>query len=574
MATNEEFLSTIKEGCIQGWREHAVLASISGAQAILESNWGKSTLALQANNLFGIKGDYNGASLTVETKEFINKVFKIVEATFRKYPSWSESITDHSAFFTSTEWRKTNYAAVVGETDYKKAAAALSAAGYATDPDYPAKLIKLIEAYGLDAWDLIEEETTMSYTINDRRSSALGGQSKDRSLSSITTIGWHYSAVMRSVRKFITGHEAYWRDTLGWDRGGYHFYIDADGNIWQNYDYERITWGVYNNNGYVVHISVEAGNGDDYSPAQVAAREWLTRKIMADLNIPASNVKGHNEIYNNSSCPGYTKAQMDAFRAKLAQPATAAVASNRLSVSYERMVASAGYSIDSKPWGEAGTAYWGKTDDYLGKVVQVTEENGSGEYANTSLGWIDKKALIDVPVRVPANYDATITSGGYSIDSKPWGEPGVENWGSTDAQLNKAFYFYEENASGEYANGVGLGWVDKRALTKGVLVPTVEPQQPVEEIKAEEPAKESEKVVSASILFLPNGKNWTVYPENGPYTAGDVISLEGPKEAGGLSFRILGDKGNNIVVVDLPNFGVVGLYFDADKGAVITQTYA
>ena len=164
----------------------------------------------------------------------------------------------------------------------------------------------------------------MAYVINDRRSSALGGQSRDRSRSAITTIGWHYSAVMRSVHKFITGHEEYWKNTLGWDRGGYHFYIDADANIWQNYDYERITWGVYNNNGYVVHISVEAGNGNDYSPEQVAAREWLTRKIMADLNISASNVKGHNEIYNNSSCPGYTKAQMDAFRARLAQPVAVA----------------------------------------------------------------------------------------------------------------------------------------------------------------------------------------------------------------------------------------------------------
>ena len=164
----------------------------------------------------------------------------------------------------------------------------------------------------------------MTYKINDRRASALGGQSKDRNRSAITTIVWHYTAVLRKNRAFITNHEAYWRDTLGWDRGGYHFYIDADGNIYQNYDYERITWGIADNNGYVVHISVEAGNGNDYSQEQVAAREWLTRKIMGDLNVPASKVKGHWEIYNNSSCPGYTKAQMDAFRAKLAQPVAVA----------------------------------------------------------------------------------------------------------------------------------------------------------------------------------------------------------------------------------------------------------
>ena len=164
----------------------------------------------------------------------------------------------------------------------------------------------------------------MAYTIHDRRASALGGQSKDRNRSAITTIGWHYTAVLRKNRAFITNHEAYWRDTLGWDRGGYHFYIDADGNIYQNYDYERITWGVKDNNGYVVHISVEAGNGGDYSQAQIDARDWLTRKIMGDLNIQAGKVKGHWEIYNNSSCPGYTKAQMDAFRAKLAQPVAVA----------------------------------------------------------------------------------------------------------------------------------------------------------------------------------------------------------------------------------------------------------
>ena len=74
-----------------------------------------------------------------------------------------------------------------------------------------------------------------------------------------------------------------------------------------------------------MHISVEAGNGNDYSQAQIDARDWLTRQILGDLNIPASKVQGHWEIYNNSSCPGYTKAQMDTFRAKLAQPAGSTV---------------------------------------------------------------------------------------------------------------------------------------------------------------------------------------------------------------------------------------------------------
>ena len=474
-------LEEIKQKVIEVWEsDHIVLPSVTAAQFMLESASGASSLAKASNNLFGIKASspWTGDTHTIVSNEEINGVMKPKESIFRKYATWEDSVQDHSDFFVSTETRKKVYAGIIGETDYKKACNAMTGS-YATDSSYGKKLIAIIEANGLAQWDVLGEVKAVSYVINDRRASALGGQSKDRNRSAITTIGWHYSAVMRSVRKFITGHEAYWRDSLGWDRGGYHFYIDADGNIWQNYDYERITWGVYNNNGYVVHISVEAGNGNDYSPAQVAAREWLTRKIMSDLNIPASEVKGHNEIYNNSSCPGYTKAQMDAFRAKLAQPTQAAA---------------------PEP------------------VIQT---------------------------RVPVSYDATVISGGYSIDSKPWGEDAMINWGTTDAHVGKKFYFYEENETGEYANAKGVGWIDKRAIEK-------------------------DQVVVASLLHLPNGQNWTTYPPEGPYTAGDVISLEGPN--GECVYTILGERnGGKVLIVELENFGVVGLYFDADKKAKITQ---
>ena len=279
----------------------------------------------------------------------------------------------------------------------------------------------------------------MAYVINDRRASALGGQSRDRSRSAITTIGWHYSAVARSVRKFITGHEEYWKNTLGWDRGGYHFYIDADGNIYQNYDYERITWGVKDNNGYVVHISVEAGDGNDYSPEQVAARDWLTRKIMADLNIPASKVKGHNEIYNNSSCPGYTKAQMDAFRAKLAKPSgsfSAPVVSTP-AVS----VPSGGFAVGSKVTVRASATHyqtgqpiasWVKGKTYTIQQVKAVNQSASKRAYLLSdiVSWVLEQDIVDVQtaptpaqnsfmVKVTAD-ELNVRTGpgtGYNIDS-------------------------------------------------------------------------------------------------------------------------------------------------------------
>ena len=155
------FLSAIKQGAMDGAKE-GVLPSITAAQAILESGWGSSELAKAPNNnLFGIKDseDWNGEIVTVPTQEYLNSDYITVNAAFRKYASWNDSVVDHAKFFTSTEWRKNNYRKVVNETDYRVAAQELKNAGYATDPSYPGKLIRLIEAYKLYEWDAVSNTT-------------------------------------------------------------------------------------------------------------------------------------------------------------------------------------------------------------------------------------------------------------------------------------------------------------------------------------------------------------------------------------------------------------------------------
>ena len=149
------FLRAIKQGAMDGAKE-GILPSITAAQAILESGWGSSELAKAPNNnLFGIKDseDWHGEIVTVPTQEYLNGDYITVNAAFRKYASWNDSVVDHAKFFTSTEWRKDNYRKVVNETDYRIAAQELKNAGYATDPTYPGKLIRLIEAYKLYEWD-------------------------------------------------------------------------------------------------------------------------------------------------------------------------------------------------------------------------------------------------------------------------------------------------------------------------------------------------------------------------------------------------------------------------------------
>ena len=142
-----------------------ILPSVIVAQAILESARGTSELARKANNLFGIKGNYNDQSYTVRTKEYLNGKWTTVNAAFKKYPSYRESIIDHGNFFTSTPWRTQNYQRVLNAKDYKTQAKALQACGYATDPQYANKLINLIETNNLSSLDGNNGGNSVGYTI-------------------------------------------------------------------------------------------------------------------------------------------------------------------------------------------------------------------------------------------------------------------------------------------------------------------------------------------------------------------------------------------------------------------------
>lgn len=130
-------------------RTSGILASLTAAQAFIESNKGNSGLTVQCNNLFGIKGSYNGQCGYFMTTEYYNGVKTRVKAAFRKYPSWQESIADHSDLFN----RMKRYANLRGETDYHKACIFVKQDGYATSPTYTQTLLNVIEKYQLYNWD-------------------------------------------------------------------------------------------------------------------------------------------------------------------------------------------------------------------------------------------------------------------------------------------------------------------------------------------------------------------------------------------------------------------------------------
>ncbi|MBS4171953.1 glycoside hydrolase family 73 protein [Bacillus sp. FJAT-49736] len=150
------FISEIAPHAQRIQKEFGILASLVIAQACLESNYGKSGLAVNGKNLFGIKGAYNGQSVTMKTTEYVNGKPVKVNASFRKYPSWYESLCDLANLYKNgVSWDRNKYKNVIGETDYKKAAKKVQSDGYATDPKYADKLIATIESNKLTQYDAV-----------------------------------------------------------------------------------------------------------------------------------------------------------------------------------------------------------------------------------------------------------------------------------------------------------------------------------------------------------------------------------------------------------------------------------
>ena len=160
MATSTQiknFIKTVGPLATIDQKSSGVLASITLAQACLESAFGTSDLAVKAKALFGIKKhDWKGKTYTKKSYEYEHGKKVLRKSVFRAYNSWQESINDHSNYLRTrkVDGKNFTYKAVVGEKDYKKAAKALQKAGYSTYGTYASMLINLIDKYNLTQYDL------------------------------------------------------------------------------------------------------------------------------------------------------------------------------------------------------------------------------------------------------------------------------------------------------------------------------------------------------------------------------------------------------------------------------------
>lgn len=145
----DQFIARMQPAAEAASRATGVPARLILAQAALESGWGRREIRGEDGspsfNVFGIKADrrWSGKVVDAATTEYVNGVAQPARAAFRAYGSYEEAFTDYAKFLAT----QPRYARVIAAGDATQAAQALQRAGYATDPDYAAKLVRVMNRF-------------------------------------------------------------------------------------------------------------------------------------------------------------------------------------------------------------------------------------------------------------------------------------------------------------------------------------------------------------------------------------------------------------------------------------------
>ncbi len=145
----QAFIAEVAPGAVAAQRKYGVPAAVTIAQAIDESGWGRSELAVKDNNLFGIKGTGPAGSHLLPAREYENGQWITITAPFRVYRDVAESIDDHGRLLATSP----QYSQAMAVRDDPNAFAAALTGTYATDPHYGATLINLMRQYDLYRFD-------------------------------------------------------------------------------------------------------------------------------------------------------------------------------------------------------------------------------------------------------------------------------------------------------------------------------------------------------------------------------------------------------------------------------------
>ncbi|MCD3217819.1 SH3 domain-containing protein [Clostridium botulinum C] len=292
MCKQIEFINKIKDAAIEVQSQYNIFASVTIAQAILESGWGESNLAKSYNNLFGIKAlrDWTGETANVDTKEYTNNEIVTVKQPFRIYKNWAESILDH-ALFLKKEWY--TKAGVFTATNCKEQIQGIFNGGYTTDFNYIDKILDLIEKYNLEKYDMGE----INMNIIDTNLKFRNGLPNNNSPRNIVL--HHTECNGWSIERLHELHKG-----NGWSGIGYHFYIRKNGSIYRG----RPEWTIgshckgFNKNSIGIAFEGDYHNTDKAMPdTQFNAGLQLIAYLKNKYG--NMNIYGHREV-GSSNCPG------------------------------------------------------------------------------------------------------------------------------------------------------------------------------------------------------------------------------------------------------------------------------
>lgn len=348
--TEKEFVEKIGKLAAEDMKTSGILASVTTAQACLESGYGTTELAKNANNLFGMKISLSGntwtsawdgkSKYTKKTNEQTKdgKVY-VVTADFRKYADILTSIKDHSCYLNGAMNGKVKrYAGLSGCKDHKTAAQLIKNGGYATDTKYVDKLCSLIERWNLTRFDNFEKE-------ND-----------NMNIIDVTNASRPYIPQWGNQKRYIVVHYlgvAGQNNKINSDGCGAHYYIYWDGTIYKAADHNAILWqvgtaGYYtqkhpyarNSNCIGIEMCPKCDGSGKYAEdptwyfteATQNACVQLVKYLMGQLGVGTDHVLRHFDVVNKY-CPApyvtnnkyKTSWTWSEFKAKLGSTSTPTV---------------------------------------------------------------------------------------------------------------------------------------------------------------------------------------------------------------------------------------------------------
>ena len=284
--SSEQYIEQWKITAIEQMNEHAIPASITLAQGILESGNGNSRLAQNANNHFGIKCHkaWDGKTFYQDDDE--------KDECFRSYENAALSYDDHSLFLTGRE----RYSGLfqLKLTDYKGWAKGLKKAGYATNPKYADLLITIIERHNLDQYDLMpylpiemekeREQAELTTTVDKDAPVTVVTEQEEKEIE-VIAVAKHQVALNKYRTRYITVSQG---DTF------YTISKEFDVSLWQLYKYNELGKRDVLKVGEIIYLDPKKGRSkrgsnvfictEDMSLRQVAQAEGLKLKKLLKYN--------------------------------------------------------------------------------------------------------------------------------------------------------------------------------------------------------------------------------------------------------------------------------------------------